>query len=41
MKRTLQGAVQWTLRLMFHNFWWKVAFASHRSGVVGPGSERA
>jgi hypothetical protein len=24
MKRTLQGAVQWTLRLMFHNFWWKL-----------------
>jgi YbbR domain-containing protein len=24
MKLTLQGAVQWTLRLVFHNFWWKL-----------------
>jgi YbbR domain-containing protein len=24
MKPTLQGAVRWTLRLVFHNFWWKL-----------------
>ena len=24
MKPTLQGALQWTLRLVFHNFWWKL-----------------
>jgi hypothetical protein len=24
MKRTLQGALQWTLRLAFHNFGWKL-----------------
>ncbi|MGA2267425.1 MAG: CdaR family protein [Bryobacteraceae bacterium] len=24
MKRTWQGALQWTLRLVFHNFWWKL-----------------
>ncbi|MGA2723001.1 MAG: CdaR family protein [Bryobacteraceae bacterium] len=24
MKPTLQGALRWTLRLVFHNFWWKL-----------------
>jgi YbbR domain-containing protein len=24
MKQTLQRALQWTLRLVFHNFWWKL-----------------
>jgi hypothetical protein len=24
MKRTVQGAFEWTLRLVFHNFWWKL-----------------
>jgi len=24
MKQTLLGALQWTFRLVFHNFWWKV-----------------
>jgi len=24
MKLTLQGAVQWTLQLVFHNLWWKL-----------------
>jgi YbbR domain-containing protein len=24
MKRTLQEAFEWTLRLVFHNFWWKL-----------------
>src|ERR1019366_9726546 len=24
MKQTLQGALQWILRLVFHNFWWKL-----------------